>query len=116
MDVTVSTEFLGNVVGYIEKASGVFETSEKQSAEVEAQAKVTLETLKKQGLVVPGASDEELLAKLSSPVEALLALEKTARQVQPPSLGVPDNQIKEANAPGSGVRESDLRFEQALGF
>ncbi len=114
-NVEVSTELLGNAVSYVEKASAVFDAQEKTAAEIEAQAKVTLETLKKQGLCPPGVSDEQLLEKLCNPVESLKALEKTAAQVEAPRLGEPA-EVKVASEQRGGVRVSDEAFETALGL
>lgn len=113
-NVEVSTDFLGEVVNYVEKASAVFDGQDKQAAEIQAQAKATLETLKKQGLCPPGVSDDELLEKLCNPTEALKALSKTAAQVEAPRMGEPA-EIKEAGERSSGIRSSDLAFEEALG-
>ena len=116
-DVPVTPEFLGDVVSYVEKASAVFDANGRQAVDTEAQAKVTLDTLKKQGLCPAGADDEKLLEKLCNPVEALKALDKTARQVPPPSLGTPEGgEVKVASDQSTSVRESDARFESAMGL
>ena len=111
-DVSVPNELLGNVVDYVEKASAIFKTANQQSADVSAQAKSTLETLKKQGLCSPGASDQDLLEKLCNPVEALRALDRTAQQVAPPALGEPS--VKEAGDPQDD--DAGQKFEMALGL
>lgn len=111
-DVSVPNELLGNVVDYIEKASSIFDASSQQSADVSAQAKATLETLKKQGLCAPGSSEQDLLEKLCNPVEALRALDRTAQQVAPPALGEPS--VKEA---GDSLDDNAAqKFEMALGL
>ena len=111
--VEVTTEFLTDVADHVEKASAVFDGIDKKSADVEAQAKATLNELKKQGLVPEGVDDEALVAKLCDPVEALVSLGKTARLVSPPSLGEPA-EVKEAST--SGQSSSDAQFEVALGL
>ena len=81
------------------------------------QAKATLETLKKQGLCPSDISDEELIEKLSNPIEALKALDKTARQVAAPSMGTPHEVEKSASAPNAAPQgEAERNFEVALGL
>ena len=113
-NVKVSTEFLGGVVDYVEKTSAVFDDQDKQASEVAAQAKATLDTLKKQGLCPPGVSDDELLEKLCNPTEALKALSKTAAQVEAPRLGEPAEKV--AGDTRSNESASDMAFEAALGL
>ena len=66
-DANMTPEFLNGVVDYVEKASSVFDEQEKLAADVEAQAKATLEVLKKQGLAPADTDDGRLLESLCNP-------------------------------------------------
>jgi len=112
-DIKIPADLLTSVVDFVEGTGQVLAKKAEQEAEVNAQAKVTLDMLKKQGLAQQGVEDSALLTKLANPVEALKALHKTAALVTVPKLGASGGTEKAASME---KQSADLAFEQALGL
>jgi len=112
-ETKVPTDLLTEVVDFVEGAGQLAAIQEKQAMDVNAQAKVTLDTLKKQGLAQAGVEDSALLAKLANPVEVLKALQKTAALVEVKKIGRSDS---EATKTASAAMSADEKFESALGL
>ena len=113
-DTKVPTELLTDVVDFVESTGEILAAREKQASEVTVQAKLTLDTLKKQGLAQTNVDETKQLALLSNPVEALKALAKTAELVTPAKLGRSEGGTNKTAS--MSKQSADQQFEVALGL
>ena len=113
--VQMNTEFLADVVNYVEKTAQIQEEEAPETQEASAEAKATLEILKTSGLCDPAATDEQLLSKLANHAESLRTMGRLAKMVPPPSMGEPGN-VKEASGSDPDMKESDRVFLTSLGL